>query len=357
VGRRDLDGRLAAPFRYHGSVAHLTRAALRGAIAATLVAAAIALGAALVRVSPWLLDPAVTFRVAAPFARSLSVVALEAALAIGWPLGWALATHGAVLRGEGRVLALLGERPARTVARLSPQAVALALLLGGLAWASARESTEPGRVVRELIADGKAACRAATSPRTYVVPFLGATWLCDPGAGTPSCERGVVPRLVGEGPGPLAALVFSAADARVSGDLSRIELDDARVAIAHPLASLHVDSLRVRGAPPWGHGGGVSPPTRAVALGLAVALSALAAVGIGLMRRNGRAPSRIDAFGTGAAGPITALGLLRLFERGSVPLSGDAACVLLVPVLAVGAVGLVAWTAARLPALWHAASS
>jgi hypothetical protein len=307
----------------------------------------LALVAGLVRLAPWLLDPSVTWRVAAPFARSLSVVALEAALALGWPLGWALATSAFVESGEARVLALLGERPARTASRLAAQGVAWTALLATVSWASARESTEPGRVVTELIADGKAACAKAASPRTYVVPFLGATWLCRAG------PEHAPPRLVGGGPGPLAALVFSAKDARVSGDLGSIELDDAHLAIASPPASIHVDALRVHGAAPWGHGSAIQPLSRALVMGAAVALSSIGAVGLGLARRS---QGRLMALVTGAVGPVSALGLMRALDRLLPDRAAVAWLVLLVPPLALAAVAIVAWTGARLPTSWHAAS-
>jgi hypothetical protein len=313
-----------------------TRSALRGALLATLVATLVALSAGAVRVLPWVLDPAVTWRVAAPFARGLAVVALEAALAVGWPLGWTLATLSFVERGEGRVLRLLGERPLRTVARLAGQGVVFTTLLGALAWASARESTEPGRIVTELIADGHAACENAREPRTYAVPFFDATWLCVPGA---------IPRLVGQGPGPLSSLVFSARDARASGDLGSLELDDAHIAL--PQASVHVDSLRLRAAAPWGHGSTVEPVARALALGSSVALCALVAVGLVLLHRT---RGRIATLAAGAAGPIAALGMLRAVERFA---STRSWLVLLIPPLSLAAPLAVAWIGAQLPRVWQ----
>jgi hypothetical protein len=313
-----------------------TLSALRGALIATGIAALIALSAAMVRVLPWVLDPAVTWRVATPFARSLAVVALEAALAVGWPLGWTLATLSLVERGEGRVLRLLGERPLRTCGRLTKQGVVLASLLAALSWMSAQQSSEPGRVVTELIAEGEAACEKATVPRTYAVPFFGATWLCAPG---------VPPRLVGQGPGRLSELVFSARHARTSEDLGSIALDDAHVAL--PQASLRVDSVRLRGAAPWGHGATVGPIARAASLSATVTLCAFMAVALVLLHR---AKGRIGALTTGAAGPVAALGALRVLERFAVTRSW---LVLAVPPLALATLLGVAWVGARLPGLWQ----
>jgi hypothetical protein len=316
-----------------------TGSAWRGAVVATGVASVIALSAGGVRIFPWLLDPSVTWRVAAPFARSLGVVATETALAVGWPLGWAFATLAFVERGEARVLRLLGERPARTVARLGAQGLILAGALAALSWASALQSTEPGRIVTELIADGEVACAKAETPRTYTVPFFGATWLCVPG---------VAPRLVGQGPGPLSAVVFSAKGARASGDLGTIDLDDAQIALPH--ASLHIDALHIRGTAPWGHASTIAPSDRALALSAAVALCALASVALVLVRR---VTGRVATFALGASGSVAALGLLRIVERFGASRSW---LVLTVAPLALAATLLVGWGAERLPRVWQAAS-
>jgi hypothetical protein len=287
------------------------------------------------------LAPSVTWRVATPFAKSLAIVALEAAVAVGWPLGWGLALLSHVETGEARVYRLLGEGPLRSVLRLAPQAAAFAFVLASLAWASARESTEPGRIVSDLIAEGHTACAEASEPRTYAVPFFDATWLCDPG---------FPPRLVGQGPGSLSALVFTARGARTSGDLGSIDLDDAHIALSHPSASLHVDRLHLQAGAPWGHASTVSPLARAATLSSAVTLSALVVALLVLTRRS---TGRVLTFATASAGPLAALGLLRAAER----YSAARAWLVLVPALAVAATLLISWLGARLPALWHTASN
>jgi hypothetical protein len=327
-----------------------SRLALRSALVATAVAAALALTAGGVRILPWLLDPRVTWRVAAPFARSVFALAGEAALAVGWPIGWALAAQAFVERGEARVLRLLGERPLRTALRLSPQGAVLAAALVALSFASARESGEPGRIVTELINDGQAACRNADTPTTYVVPFFGAAWLCAPG---------LTPRLAGQGPGRLASLVFSADGARASGDLSQIELDDANLALPH--ASIHVGRLRLTGASPWGHAEAIGAWSRALALTLSVALSAWAAV---VLLLRGAAGGRVGALVIGGAGPIAALGALRGIERLGGAASADGwrgLLIAMVPIAAVGAptvlAAALAWAVSRLPLGTQAARS
>jgi hypothetical protein len=308
---------------------------------ATLIAAGLALAGGAVRLLPWLLDPEVTWRVAGPFARSLSVVALEAALAVGWPIGWALASQAFVERGEARVLALLGERPGRTTLRLLGQGLLLGVMLGGLSYASARESTEPGRVVSDLIAEGRDACGQAREPRTYTVPFFEATWLCGPG---------LVPRLAGQGPGRLGALTFTASNARVSGDLGTVDFVDAHLALGEPKASLHVDTLHVQGTAPWGHASTVSPLSRALALSAAVSVAALTTA---FLIVAGRDAPRLVAWLVGASGPIVALALLRAVERGG---TGSGWAILAVPAASFAAPCAAAWVGARLPRMWHAAS-
>lgn len=323
-----------------------TRSALQSALVASAVAAAAGLVGGAVRLLPWLLDPEVTFRVAAPFARSLAVVAGEAALAVGWPIGWALATQAYVERGEARVHSLLGEPPARTARRLSRQGVVLGAMLLGLSLASGRESGEPGRVVSELISEGQTACLRTDHPRTYSVPFFGAAWLCAPGA---------TPRLAGQGPGRLASLVFSAANARASGDMGHINLDDATLAL--PRLSVHVGSLSLHGATPWGHAEAVTPLSRATALTVAVALSAWATVVL-ILRGAGR--GRIAALLLGGAGPLTALGGLRVVERIAASDASRSLLTAMVPIASICAPILVAaglaWLASRLPAQGQAAS-
>src|SRR5437660_175150 len=70
-----------------------------------------ALFAGAVRILPWVLDPSVPMRVALPFARGVAELAIEAAILVGWPIGWALAAHRFAERGEARAMMLLGESP------------------------------------------------------------------------------------------------------------------------------------------------------------------------------------------------------------------------------------------------------
>src|SRR5580692_2034193 len=111
------------------AVSQLASAARNAALVATAILALVGLLAGAVRVLPWLLDPAVPWRVAQPFARGLAAIAIEAALLVGWPIGWALACFRFVERGEARVLQTLGQPPLETVARLLPRGAPLAMAL------------------------------------------------------------------------------------------------------------------------------------------------------------------------------------------------------------------------------------
>jgi hypothetical protein len=284
----------------------LARPALRAALAASTACALAALAGAGVRVLPWLLDPSVSLRVAAPFARSIAALALEASLLVGWPVGWALAAVAFVERGEGRVLQTLGERPGRSAMRLWPQALAWSVALGGVSFLGGRDASAPGRVVDELLEEARASCEEVSrdpeaAPSQRAVPFADATWLCAPGQ---------TPRLAGRGPGPLRRIVFTATGAHVTGDLRRLELTDARI-VQGPV-HLAVAALTVRGLTPWAHASNLAPAARALLLALTAAAAALLATFLAL---RGKVRVRLTAVVVGAAGPLVALGGLRALER------------------------------------------
>jgi hypothetical protein len=292
------------------AVRQLATQARNAALAATSILALVGLLAGAVRVLPWLLDPAVPWRVAQPFARGLVAVSFEAALLVGWPIGWALACFRFVERGEARVLQTLGQPPHETVARLLPRGAPLALALAGVALVYGSDASAPGRVVTDLIAQAKASCEASDDPATYSIPFTDLTWVCAPGR---------EPRVVGSGPGQMATVTLSARGARVAGDFRALELDDARVLLpATPPVLVHVGSLAMHGMAPWARASTLSAPARALVLGLTAWLSASVAAYVTLRhggRRGARGPStRAHALVLGAAGPIAALGLVRLLE-------------------------------------------
>jgi len=312
--------------------------ALRGALAGIgVVLAAAGLGGA-VRLLPWLLDRAVTTRLALPFARGLFLLAAEAALLVGWPVGWSLAAAGLVERGEARVLSTLGESPYRTLARLWPQTCAFACALGLVSFLGGREASEPGRVVTDLIGRGRESCGAVTEDSTYAVPFAGVTWLCAPGR---------APRLVGHGPGRLSSASFTATSARASGDLRELELADVDLALGW--ARVHAGAVRIAGLSPFGHASDVPPAARAFSLSIAGALAAGASV-LAMLRGSGR--GRAAALVLAASGSLAALAAMRWIDRSAWawPLA------LLAPTVAICAVALTSAVFSRLPRVRWTAS-
>jgi chorismate-pyruvate lyase len=312
------------------------------AVARAAGATGLILGAALVgamiRLLPWVLDPAIAWSTLAPFAKSLLAVAFEAALMTGWPVGWALATQRLVERGEARVLASLGERPVRTISRLFPQALILGSVLALSSLVLGREAVAPGRVVNELLAEGRASCEPGT---THGIPFVSATWLCPP-----RTAGNETPRLVGRA--PVGNVVFTAEEAKVSDDLRRIELAGARLALPGAPATnvrVRVGTLVLRGLAPWARASSLPPLLRAVVVtgsALVAGCAAAAALLRGRRRIGGVAAAAI-----GAAGPLAALATLRALEL-RVPETSPGGWLLLfllVPVAAflavIGAVALV----------------
>jgi hypothetical protein len=271
---------------------------------ATLVILAAALIGATIRLLPWVLDPTIGRSTLAPFAKSLLAVALEAALMIGWPVGWALVTQRLVDRGEARVLATLGERPARTIFRLFPQGVVLGMVLVFASALLGREAVAPGRVVNALLAEGRASCAPG---ETHGIPFVSVTWLCPPGR--------TEPRLVGRA--PIGNVIFTAEDATVSDDLRRIDLAGARLSLPTGMEAtkvrVRVGSLSLRGLAPWARASALPPLLRALVVTGSSFLAGCASAAA-ILRARRRRVSGVAAAAIGAAGPVAALVVLRALE-------------------------------------------
>jgi hypothetical protein len=315
--------------------------AARAALVSALVLALLALAAGGVRVLPWLLDPDLPWTIALPFARSVASLAVEASILVGWPVGWALATFAMVERGEARVLATLGESPARTTQRLVPHAIFLGALLGAASALGARDATEPGRVLGELLDRGRDACDRATTPTTLTVPFLGATWLCDARADDANAR----PMRVVAGSPPGFPIFFTASAAHVAPDLKRVDLEDAWLLFPSPegavRARVHASSIALRGLPPFARASSVRPLARALSLSISAAFAALAVVWLTLRRpeeARSRIPSRLRAIALGASGPLAALGILRLLERADPSPLAVRLVVIALPIASVAAV-------------------
>lgn len=360
---------LPAPIR---RVLPLPRLARISALVASLAIATVGVMAGAVRLLPWLLDPAVSWRVAAPFARGLAAVALEAALLVGWPVGWALACVRFVETGEARVLLTLGESPAATARRLVPQGAVFATVLAAVALVYGSDASAPGRVATELVAQARRSCEQASAPTTYAIPFTDMTWLCAPGRG---------PRLVGSAPGGMAGAVVTATGARIAGDFRALDLDDAQVLLgARPgrdgpdAAELHVSvaALSMHGMVPWASASSLPAALRAILLAITGWSTASMAV-YGVLRRGswhggrraarrgaraggdaplGEAGGRVGALALGSAGPLAALGVVRLLERAD----AHAAAFLVVPLAGMVACAVTIVLLSRLRWPWHAAS-
>jgi hypothetical protein len=302
----------------------------------------LALAGASVRVLPWLLDPRVPWRMALPFGRAVASVAIEAAVLVGWPVGWALAAFVLVERGEARVLAMLGERPLRTTARLVPTALVFGLVLSGAALAGGRDASEPGRVLADLLRAGRASCGAVKAPSAVEVPLLGAAWLCRDGGNA---------RLVGHPPHDETSL-YSARAVDVAPDARRIELDDAFVVAAG--ASLHVKHALFR-LPPFVRASSLPAAWRAAFLAMSGAASGLLAVWLVLaMDQRALTLWRLHALLLGAAGPVSSLALLHALERAEAPM--PLALYGALPVVAAAATVSVALVVWRLPGVRVAAT-
>jgi hypothetical protein len=325
---------------------------LRAASVSVALLASLALVAAGVRVLPWLMDSHVPWRVALPFARAIASVALEAAVLVGWPIGCALGAFAFAERGEARVLALLGERPIRTALRLAPIALVFGAALAVVSLAGGRDASEPGRVVAELLAQGRASC-GRSSEGAVDVPIVGATWLC------------AEPRLVGAPPFAVpsrddARAVYTAKGIDVSPDARRIALDDAWLTL--PSASggtrLHV-ARAVFSLPPFVRASALAPAGRAALLAASGGASSILSAWLVLLLVARRETAwRLHAIALGGGGPVAALTVLHALERAD----AQPLLYLALPVVAVmlpGALALVflVWRGApRLPRKTPAAS-
>ena len=294
----------------------LHRPASRTAAAFCVGLSVAAVVAGSVRVLPWLLEPSVPLRVAIPFARGLAELAVEAAILLGWPLGFALAAHRFADRGDARVLSLLGEPPVRSALRVWPATLPFAALLALVSFFGGRDAGAPGRVAQDLVAQGRVACEAATERSARTIPFVGATWLCAPSE---------PPLLYGHAPGGLGSTVYTAHNLTIAGDMRRVDLDDAHLLFGD--IRLEVKAMTLRGLSPWAQSSSLPPLLRAVLLLLAALASTFAATEAAL-RRTARGP--VGALWLGAAGPLATLFALRGLDR----LDAHAPSYLLLPVAA-----------------------
>ncbi len=288
----------------------LLRPVLRAALGSLAALALLAALAGAVRVAPWVLDPALPLSVALVFAQSVAAYLGEIALWVALPAGLALALAARCERGEIAVFALLGEAPGRTVVRLWPLLVAWAMVLGAVSFAAGTTARAPGRVLGSLLAEGEAACGASLEPSSQAVPFLGASWICEPGE---------PPWLVGRS--PVGGIAYRARGARVSGDVSAITLHNAR--LLREGIELRAGVVRVSGLRPLASAAILAPALRALTV-IACAIGSALVLAFALLARSvpPRPTAPALALAAGLAGPVA--GLLALSAAQQKPALGIA---------------------------------
>lgn len=283
-----------------------------------LAVLAVALIAGAVRVLPLLLAPGVPLALAPVLARGVAAVALEAALFVGPPIGWALAASRLVERGEARALFAAGLSPIGVAARSWPALIgvmAVAAMAAGL-WG--REARAPGRAIRDMLTEARAACVRAEPPAVADVPLLGVSWIC---------LKDGAPRAVGLMPGRLGPAVaaapggaFMAAAITVSDDLTSLDARDLELALpaaaAGAEARVHVARASIRGLSPIGRASNLHVAARVATLALTSALLGLVAATLAL---TGAAEGRVVAVGVGASGPAASLLVFSSLERSPAP--------------------------------------
>lgn len=253
-------------------VVALTKHCARAAGWSVAIVLMLAVGAALVRLLPWLLSPEVPLPVALPFAKALLAVAFEAAFFVGVPAGCALGAAIFVERGEARALHCQGASPLWLTAQCTP----LLMLVAALAFATSslwQANTEhPGRFARSLVEHAREGC-ADAGPRSVSVPIVGVTWLCF--GKSP-------PRLTGPVPNSHNRAWFSARAIDVSDDFTAFRAEDVYVG-SQPTASKFRVGVRakvaeVSGLPAWGQSTPFTPFYRACVVGVTVLVLGFAGV-------------------------------------------------------------------------------
>jgi hypothetical protein len=313
----EKSARAAALRVFAGPAARATLAIAAGVLGVALLAGA-------VRLLPILLAPGVPLRLWPVLGRSALAVALEAALFVSPPLGFALAAARLVERGEARALFALGVSPLGLVGRSAPALLAAALAAALAAGLWGREAHAPGRAARDLLDQARVACLAAPPPAVAEVPVLGVTWVCLPGE---------PPRAVGPLP-PAGA--FAAASITLADDLAALAARDLDLVLPaaadRGAAHLHAASASIRGLAPLGRPSNLTPAARVLVLAFTAPL--LAAVAALLLLR--AAQGRVAAAVVGASGPAASLLAFSALERGptapfaylAVPVAGLAALTL-----------------------------
>lgn len=251
--------------RFATMLPHLVIRTARTVAWVALLCSLLGMGAATVRLLPWLVSPDVPWRVSLAFFRSLALASTEVALFIALPLGCALEVVRWVADGTAATLRTLGVGPLRQATNIAVVGLAVSLMGLAVSAESANVAGAPGDLSNALVeAAGAEACRTGRAAR---VPLIDVAWLCSDGS----------PRLAGRLPTRGgAAMVWTAAHARFSKDLEQIELDDVRWSVPRPAVSIHANHVVLTGFTPWLVPNHVAPRLRSVATALVSWLAALA---------------------------------------------------------------------------------
>lgn len=250
----------------------LTKHCARAAVWSLAVVLVLAVGAAVVRLLPWLLSPEVPFVVALPFAKALLAVAFEAAYFVGVPAGCALGAAVFVERGEARALHCQGVSPVGLTFQCSPLLIVIAALAFATSSLWQANTEHPGRFARSLVEHARQGCVDA-APRSVSVPIVGVTWLC---------FKDAPPRLTGPVPKSDGRAWFSARAIDVSDDFTAFRAEDVFVG-SQPTPSkfrvgLRARIARVSGLPAWGQSTPFTPTHRAAVVAATVLMLGLASV-------------------------------------------------------------------------------
>ncbi len=272
-----------------------------------------ALGAACVRLLPWLLSPEVPRAVAVEFARVLVAMAGEVAYAFGLPLGAALASALLHERGEARTLFALGVSPLRIMASSWRAGLLLVALFGSVSWVIGARPQSAGVFANQLLEAGRTSCTKAHGPRSATVPLLDVSWLCFPGE---------PPLLVGSVPGAAGRVWFTAEAATLGSDMSHVRLRRAELAFrsdtGEQRARVRVADARVTGLKWPAHEAGSGHRVRALAALSSGVSAALTAMALTLRFAVG---GRLFAMALAVLGGAASLAGLQAFEgRGSAAL-------------------------------------
>lgn len=215
------------------------------------------IGAATVRLLPWLVAPNVPLGVCVAFFTPLVLGSIEVALFVALPLGCALASADCVQDGTSKTLCTLGVAPARQTFNFAAVGIVFACLNLLVSAQSASAANCPGALTNSLL--HAAAIDSCQTGLVAYVPVVDVSWLCIQNT----------PRLVGQL--PRQGMVWTARGASFSERLNQLELHDVHWVLRRPAIRVRANRVLVSGFAPWLSSSSVDPWLR----GLATALSSL----------------------------------------------------------------------------------